>query len=199
MTEPVAPLVIVGRVRKAHGIRGDLVVEPITDAPGAIFAPGARVFTGGTSPEPLPAREAERWPHELRVTSSSRFKEGLIVSFAEVAGRTVAERWQGRYLLVPESELAPPKPDEVYRHDLIEMRVLRPDGTDVGEVAALFELPQGLALEVRAPDAPGAAADGTVLVPYRPEMVETVDDARRIVHLTALGGELFDAGVRGEG
>src|SRR5215218_5394096 len=104
-------LVIVGRVRKAHGIRGDLVVEPITDAPGAIFAPGARVFTGGTSPEPLPAREAAHWPRELTVTKSTRFKEGLIVSFAEVAGRTDAERWRERYLLVPEAELAPPRPD----------------------------------------------------------------------------------------
>ena len=185
-------LVIVGRVRKAHGIRGDLVVEPITDAPGAIFAPGARVFTGGTAPEPLPAREAAHWPPELHVTRSSKFKDGLIVSFAEVAGRTDAERWRERYLLVPEAELAPPKPDEVYRHDLLDMRVVRADGASVGDVAALFELPHGLMLEVRAPDAPGAGADGTVLVPYRKEMVETVDDAGRVVHLTPLGGELFE-------
>ncbi|MGH7671150.1 MAG: hypothetical protein ACRENQ_16830, partial [Gemmatimonadaceae bacterium] len=40
---------IVGRVRKAHGIRGELVVEPITDAPDAIFAPGRRVFAGTPS------------------------------------------------------------------------------------------------------------------------------------------------------
>jgi len=185
-------LVLVGRVRKAHGIRGDLVVEPITDAPGAIFAPGARVFTGGTNPEPLPAREAAHWPRELTVVKSSRFKEGLIVTFAEVADRTTAERWPGRYLLVPETELPPPKPDEVYRHDLLEMRVLRADGAEAGTVAALFELPQGLTLEVRAPGAPGAGKDGTVLVPYRREMIETVDDAGRVVHLTSLGGELFD-------
>ena len=185
-------LVLVGRIRKAHGIRGELVVEPITDAPGAIFAPGARVLTGGTAPEPLPEREAAHWPRELTVVKSSRFKEGLIVAFAEVADRTAAERWQGRYLLVPEGELAPPKADEIYRHDLIDMRVLRVDGAEAGVVAALFELPQGLTLEVRAPDAPGAGKDGTVLVPYRTEMVETVDDAGRVVHLTPLGGELFD-------
>jgi len=126
------------------------------------------------------------------VKRSSPFKEGLIVSFAEIADRTDAERWRERYLLIPESELAPPKADEVYRHDLLDMRVLRADGTEAGTVAALFELPQGLTLEVRAPHAPGAGSDGTVLVPYRTEMVETVDDAGRMVHLTPLGGELFD-------
>src|SRR5918998_4269481 len=183
-------LVIVGRVRKAHGARGELVVEPITDARGAVFAPGARVLTGGTAPEPLPAREAAHWPRELRVTRSSPFKEGLIVSFAEITDRADAERWRERYLLVPETELVPPKANEVYRHDLLDMRVLRADGTEAGTVAALFELPQGLTLEVRAPNAPGAGNDGTVLVPYRKEMVETVDDAQRVVHLTAPGGGL---------
>jgi len=179
-------LVIVGRVRKAHGVRGELVVEPITDAPEAIFAPGARVLTGGTAPEPLPARERAHWPAELTVRRSSRFKEGLIVSFDEIADRTSADRWRERYLLVPESELAPPKADQVYHHELLDMRVVRADGAAVGDVAALLELPQGLTLEVR------AGAGDTVLVPYRKEMVETVDDAGRVVHLTPLGGELFD-------
>ena len=38
--------IIVGRVRKAHGIRGEVVVETITDAPDAIFAAGRRLFAG---------------------------------------------------------------------------------------------------------------------------------------------------------
>ena len=44
MTQP--EYAIVGRVRNAHGIRGELVVEPITDAPDAVFASGRRVFAG---------------------------------------------------------------------------------------------------------------------------------------------------------
>ena len=47
MTTPA--FIIVGRVRKAHGIRGEVVVEPITDAPDAIFASGPRVFAGTAS------------------------------------------------------------------------------------------------------------------------------------------------------
>ena len=44
MTQP--EYAIIGRVRTAHGIRGELVVEPITDAPDAVFASGRRVFAG---------------------------------------------------------------------------------------------------------------------------------------------------------
>ena len=42
-------LMIVGRVRKAHGIRGELLVEPITDAPDAVFVSGRRLFAGTAS------------------------------------------------------------------------------------------------------------------------------------------------------
>ena len=45
-------LVIIGRVRKAHGIRGDLVVESFSDEPDAIFASGRRVFAGNTAGDP---------------------------------------------------------------------------------------------------------------------------------------------------
>ncbi|HEY9230418.1 MAG TPA: hypothetical protein VIP11_27445, partial [Gemmatimonadaceae bacterium] len=88
-------LIIVGRVRKAHGIRGDLVVEPITDEPDAVFAPGRRVFAGTASGDP--AKDGR----ELHVTSSSPFKGGFIVHFEEIADRSVAETWRDRFLLLP--------------------------------------------------------------------------------------------------
>ena len=73
MTTVPPELIIVGRVRKAHGIRGDLVVEPITDEPDAVFAPGRRVIAGTASGDPAKDRR------ELHVTAASPFKGGLIV------------------------------------------------------------------------------------------------------------------------
>jgi len=54
MTTPA--FIIVGRVRKAHGVRGEVVVEPITDAPDAIFASGRRVFAGTAAGDLAPNR-----------------------------------------------------------------------------------------------------------------------------------------------
>ena len=160
---------IVGRVRKAHGVRGELVVELHTDAPDAIFASGRRLFAGTVD------GDLARGAPQLTVASSRPFKGGLIVALEQVRDRNEADLWRDRYLLVPTSELPPPAEDEVYYHELVGMRVERADGELVGEVAGLFELPLGLTLEVRPPGRP------TILIPYRPEIVTAVDVKARVL------------------
>ena len=162
---------VVGRIRRAHGIRGEVVVEAITDAPGAIFAPGRRVFAGTVGGAPAVA-EGETEPPALTIRSASSFKGGYIVAFDHLPDRNAAELWRDRYLLAPVDELTPPGDDEVYFHELIGMRVELPSGEVVGEVAELYELPQGIALDVR-------RTSGSVVVPYRPDVVRTVDLDRR--------------------
>src|SRR5215208_722879 len=120
---------IVGRVRKAHGVRGELVVEPYTSAPEVLFASGARVVAGTVD------GDVARGAPELSVRKASPFKGGLIVAFAEISDRNA-------------DELSPPADDEVFQHQLIGMRVERVDGAVLGTVSALYELPQGLMLEV---------------------------------------------------
>jgi 16S rRNA processing protein RimM len=170
-------LYLVGRVRRAHGLRGELVVESLTDAPDAIFAAGRRVFAGSTEGEPShPARE-------LRVLRSSPFKGGLIVAFEGIDNRDEADRWRNRYLLVPDSEVTPPSADEVFIHDLVGMHVARVTGEDVGEVVEVFELPQGLVMEV-------ARAGGAtpVLLPFDDRTVTEVDSARRVILVDPVEG-----------
>ena len=60
MTDVPPELIIVGRVRKAHGIRGELVVEPITDEPDAVFASGRRVIAGTATGDPSKDRRELR-------------------------------------------------------------------------------------------------------------------------------------------
>lgn len=164
-------LAIIGRVRKAHGIHGELVIEPLTDAPGAIFAPGRRVFAGTVTGDRSPDGR------ELVVEESRPFKGGgWIVAFDAIADRTEAERWRERYLLVPVNELQPIGEGEVYLHDLFGLAVVRAGSLEpVGEVTDVYELPQGVMLDVR-------RGTGTVLIPFRSEVVTSVDLAeRRIV------------------
>jgi 16S rRNA processing protein RimM len=160
---------IVGRVRNAHGIRGELVVEALTNAPDAVFASGRRLLAG-TVGGGLAAGAPE-----LFVQRSRPFKGGWIVAFDKITDRNQAELWRDRYLLLPADELTPPAEDEVFQHDLLGMRVERVTGEVVGAVSALYELPQGLMLEV-------GEGRGAVLLPYRPEVILRVDvDARTIV------------------
>jgi len=170
---------IVGRIRRAHGIRGEVVVEAITDEPDAVFAPGRRVFAGTVRGELAAGRP------ELRIAASSPFKEGFIVKFAELPDRNTAETWRDRYLLLPEGELAPPDEDEVYLHELPGMRVVTVGGATVGTVEAVYELPQGLAIDV---DRGGEA--GTVMIPFSEPTVTAVDRAARTITIDPLEGLL---------
>jgi 16S rRNA processing protein RimM len=162
-------LAIVGLIRNAQGIRGEVVIEPLTDAPDAVFASGRRVFVGDDP---------------MTVASSRPFKGGVMVKFEEVGDRNAAELLRGKYLFSPFDELAPPREDEVYLHDLIGMKVKLDTGEPKGEVDSYYELPQGLTLEVK-------TSTGKVLVPYRPEVVDHVDrEAREVVVRSEVG--IFD-------
>ena len=105
MTEP-HDLLVVGRVRNAHGLRGEVAVEILTDEPDAVFASGRRLFGGTVDPVVLKGGE-------VHVVRSSPFKGGLIVAFEEITDRSAAEAWRHRFLLVPASELSPLEEGEV--------------------------------------------------------------------------------------
>ena len=179
MTTPT--YLIVGRVRKAHGIRGEVVVEAITDAPDAIFAPGRRVFAGTATGDISTSGQ------ELHIRSVRPFNEGMLVGFDEVPERNAAELWRGRYLLLPAEEVPAPADDEVYLHDLVGMRVDLATGEVVGVVEELYELPQGLALDVRRAE----PRDGeTVLLLYDDNTVASVDKDARVIVVTPPEGLL---------
>ena len=168
---------LVGRVRRAHGIRGELVVEPLTDEPDAIFASGRRVFAGTKDG----ALDAGR---ELVVVRASPFKGGLIVAFAGIEDRTTAESWRGRTFLVPGDEVTPRGDDEVFLHDLVGMAVARVDGEAVGTVREVFELPQGIVIDVERP------GRGTVMLPFDDHTVVELDAEARIIKVDPVEGLL---------
>ena len=179
MTSPA--FIIVGRVRKAHGIRGEVVVEPITDAPDAIFASGRRVFAGTATGDLAPNRL------ELHVASSRPFNDGFLIGFAEVPDRSAAETWRGRYLLLPTDELLPPSDEEIYVHELPGMRVVLESGVAVGTVEETYDLPQGLAIDVRR--APPREHE-TVLMLYDERTIASVDRGARVIVVTPPEGLL---------
>jgi len=185
---PEPEYAIVGLIRKAQGIRGEVVIEPLTDKPDVVFASGSRVFAG-TSNGDLAVVKDLRGQQEtptLTVSGSKPFKKGLIVQFEELQDRDSAELWRGRYLLAPFSELPPLQEDEVYLHDLVGMTVLNGTGERVGTVTTFYELPQGIMLDVQ-------TSRGSVVIPYRPEIIVRTDIGERTIVINDTLGFLDEA------
>ena len=169
---PDFQVVAVGRVGKAHGIRGDAFVEPWTDAPDERFSPGSRLST-----EP-----ADRGP--LTVESARQHSGKLVVHFAGVDDRNAIEALRGTVLLVPASARPPIEdPDEFYDTDLIGLNVRTVNGQALGPVTDVLHSPAGslLAIDV---------AGREVLVPFRTEFVPTVDLAAGIAEVDPPDGLL---------
>jgi 16S rRNA processing protein RimM len=160
--------VIVGRIRKVHGLRGELVIELHTDEPDTVFVPGRRVFVGSV-------RGVIR-PEPLEISSVRPFKEGYIAKFAGIDDRDEAALWRDRFLFLEPSELTPLDDGEVYVHELKGMRVELESGDIVGTVLDVYELPQGLALDVSRHNAK------SIIVPYD-RVVTAVDRAARVVRI----------------
>jgi 16S rRNA processing protein RimM len=179
---------IVGLIRKAQGIKGEVVVEPFTDRPDVIFASGSRVFAGTTEGDLAVMRDVmgEADIPTLTIAASKPFKKGMIVQFEELRDRDSAELWRGRYLLAPFSELPPLENDQVYLHDLVGMRAEGVGGEPIGSVSTYYELPQGIMLDLK-------TARGSVLIPYRPEVIARVDVEGRTIVIDDKLGFLDDA------
>jgi 16S rRNA processing protein RimM len=155
---------VVGRIGRAHGIKGEVGVEVRTDDPDLRFADGAQLLTDPPERGPLTVVET-RW-HSGR----------LLVRFKGVDDRTAAETLRGTLLVVEADEAARLEdPDEFYDHQLVGLAVVSTAGDAVGEVVDVLHLPAQDVLAIK-------RADGAeVLVPFVKELVPVIDlDARTV-------------------
>ena len=159
---------IVGLVRKPHGIRGELFVESLTDHPGDVFVSGVVLRPGsGDVPDPQAP--------PLAIEAARPFQDGWLVAFAGIADRNAADRLRGLYLQIERERLPELAQGEVFHHQLIGLRAFGADGAELGEVTELYELRPAKLLEIR-------TARGTVLVPFVEHWIKLIDVAEgRIV------------------
>ena len=161
--------VVVGRIGKPHGIRGEVTVDVRSDEPEKRFADGARLRTEAP-------RGSAGVPGHLTVARTRWHQGVLLVAFEEAADRNVAETLRGTVLHVTlGAEDTPEDPDEFYDHQLVGLAVEDLEGTRIGEVTGVVHGAQDL-LAVRATD--GRAT----LVPFVAALVPEVDlDGGRVV------------------
>jgi len=160
---------VVGRVGRPHGIRGELTVQVHTDDPDLRFAAGSVLATEPAARGPL-------------TVSASRWHSGrLLVRFAGYADRSQADELRGTLLVIDSAETGPvADPDEFYDHELVGLAVATVGGEPVGVVTDVLH--QGQDLLVVRPEGRGAAAPPAgdrdeILVPFVAAIVPEVDVA----------------------
>ncbi len=158
--------VIVGRVGRPHGIRGELVIGVRTDEPDLRFAVGAVLDVHA---EPDPAETGDR--HTLTVARARWHSGQLLVTFEGITDRTAAGELTGSWLSVDSGQLPrTADPDEFRDHELIGLSVRTPDGGLVGVVTDVLHHGQDLLVIKRAD-----GGDEEYLVPFVKAIVPEVD------------------------
>lgn len=169
----------VGRLVKAHGLKGGFKLELYTDNPARRFTPGAELT--------LQVPEASPWHGKTVTVRDYRVMNGNSVVFFEgVDDRTAAEELVRAILWIDQD------PDEVednawFDHQLVGLAVVR-DGQIIGEVIRVEHLPAQDLLLVRPT---GAAAEDAIMVPFVEAIVPSVDVAGGRVVVTPPPG-LFE-------
>lgn len=147
---------MIGRVVKSHGIRGEVVVELTTDEPEIRFALG----------EVLHGKQGKK-EHELTIQSTRMHQGRMLIKFEEIPDRTQADSLRGTKFWA-----APLENDEgeegFYDHELEGLKIIH-NGEEVGVVTGVMHGPAGEILEVALNDKKEA------LIPFVHAIVPEVD------------------------
>lgn len=181
---------MIGRVIKSHGIRGEVVVDPTTDEPELRFAVG----------EVLDGRQGNK-RQELTVATVRGHQGRLLIKFAEIPDRNAADSLRGMRFMAPPLEIAD-EDDAYYDHELIGLRVLNvgavsveeanarayegaePEPEDIGEVTSVVRTPAHRLLEIT------LDGGGETTVPFVHAIVPIVDLDNEAIVITPPEGLL---------
>lgn len=149
---------VVARIGRAHGIKGEVTVEVRTDEPEQRLAPGAVLFTDPATAGPL-------------TIETGRVHSGrLLLRFAGVSDRSAAEALRNILLIAEiDPEELPEDEDEYYDHQLIDLDVVTTEGVEVGRITEISHLPSQDLFIVERPDG------SEVMIPFVEEIVTEID------------------------
>ena len=171
---------IVGRIGRPHGIRGEVIVGVRTDEPDLRFAVGAVLDVERSVPGPAGTRDGAAGGGQLAdgqlTVAAARWHSGqLLVAFAGITDRTAAGELTGSWLSVDSSQLPESSdPDEFRDHELIGLSVRTSAGDAVGVVADVLHHGQDLLVVRQDGDQDGGKA-GDYLVPFVKAIVPEID------------------------
>nr|WP_202555267.1 ribosome maturation factor RimM [Streptomyces sp. SID4950] len=153
---------VVARIGRAHGLRGEVTVEVRTDEPELRLGPGAVLTTEPASTGPL-------------TIETGRVHSGrLLLRFAGVTDRTGADALRNTLLIAEiDPEELPDGDDEYYDHQLMDLDVVTEDGQEIGRITEISHLPSQDLFIVERPDG------SEVMIPFVEEIVVEIDLAEQ--------------------
>lgn len=160
-------MVVIGRILKPFGVRGEVRVESLTDVPGRFE--GLQTVTlalpdGGNV--------------ETVVTSVRQINQGVILGFSAFSTPETAAPYRGAWIQIPVSQNLPRDKDTFYQFELIGLRVEDADGQILGSIEEVLEYPQHHVLVIR-------NQDREVLIPASRRTIEMVDLPHKVLRLTS--------------
>ncbi|WP_330460055.1 ribosome maturation factor RimM [Streptomyces sp. NBC_00820] len=166
---------VVARIGRAHGIKGEVTVEVRTDEPELRLGPGAVLTTDPASAGPL-------------TIATGRVHSGrLLLRFEGINDRTAAETLRNILLIADvDPEELPEEEDEYYDHQLMDLDVVTADGTEVGRITEISHLPSQDLFIVERPDG------SEVMIPFVTEIVAEIDLAEQKAVITPPPGLIDD-------
>ena len=169
----------VARIGKPHGIRGEVTVQVLTDAPEDRFVPGTEFVVEPASAGPLTVHSA-RWNKDI-----------LLLAFEEIDTRNEAETLRGAKLFIETEELDEDEDEGWYEHELVGLEA-RVGSQVVGKISALNTMPVQDLLVVETPDGK------EILIPFVEQIVPEVNVEEGYVLVTPPAG-LFEINTEHEG
>lgn len=136
--------VVVGRLRKPHGLKGDIALFPLTDDPERTFRPGAAFWVLDLAGEVVTG--------PLEIDRARAYHREWLVKFRGMDSRSALEAvadLRDRFLAVPAETLPPPAEGEAWVHELAGFAVRDESDAALGVVSDVYEMPSGLAIEVQ--------------------------------------------------
>jgi 16S rRNA processing protein RimM len=160
---------LVARIGKPHGLRGEVTVQTHTDDPQARFVPGAIYETEASAGSGV--------PRSLTLSSARLHQKTWLLGFEEIPDRTGAESLRGTRLFIDgEAAVAQEEEDAWYEDELVGLTAVDPHGTTLGEVTGLRTGAAQDQLVLR------LAGGSQALVPFVEAIVPEVDvEAGRVV------------------
>lgn len=167
----------VGRLLKAHGLKGAIKLELYTDSPNERFVPGAVLE--------LQVPENSQWfGKTITVSELKWFNQSPVLFIDGVSDRNVAETLIKAILLIDQPlDAIPAEPDAWYDHQLAGLKVLR-EGVEIGTLVRVDHMPAQDLLIIK-------TEAGEVLLPFVKAFVPKVDVSSGIIEITPPGG-LFE-------
>ena len=154
--------VVVARIAKPHGIRGEVVLDSFSDVAGRL-----------EETETFLLMHHGAVIRKLKVESRRFFGGRYVLQFEGIPDRTEAEKLRGMDLAVPDDEIGALPPDQYFVHDLVGMAVRLKDGREIGTVTNVIHTGGVDVLEV--------GEQGKILIPFVESICVKVDPELRQV------------------